>query len=75
MVQWLRLCPSNAGMQGVQVRSGWGTKIPHAVHWGFTFRKVKANRSSLVAPLLKKKKKKIHRLALASFVMPKSDIY
>ena len=29
VVQWLRLCASNAGIAGSI--SGWGTKIPYAV--------------------------------------------
>ena len=29
VVQWLRLCASNAG--GAGLIPGWGTKIPHAV--------------------------------------------
>ena len=32
VVQWLRLCASNAGSAGSI--PGWGTKIQHAVHCG-----------------------------------------
>ena len=32
VVQWLRLCASHAG--GAGSIPGWGTKIPHAVHFG-----------------------------------------
>ena len=37
VVQWLRLCTSNA--RGTSLIPGWGTKIPHAVQYGQKIRK------------------------------------
>ena len=51
LVQWLRLCASNAG--GVGSILGWGTKIPYAMQHG---QKIKMKRhpvhlACLVSPL------------------------
>ena len=44
IVQWLRLCSSNAG--DMSVIPGWGTKIPHAVQYGQKLNKHKPKASN-----------------------------
>ena len=50
MVQWLRLCASNA--EGMGSILGQGTQIPHAVHCGKTTKQEKQNKQPQLVPSL-----------------------